>query len=103
MRGVVDGDAVCAVAVTILQREAIPRSRNAWIYLQRLTPFREAEYSFEPDTVEPACGAGVPRPPAASQMTIRGIHVSRYHIRLDLVRRHVLGRERMCYRIDHLI
>ena len=58
---------------------------NARIDVERVTPFREAEYRFESHAVEPAGGTGVPRPPAAPKVSFGCIDVGGDHVRFDFV------------------
>lgn len=51
--------------------------------------------AFDPGSVHPACGAGVPRPPTASGMGFHRIHVCCYHVGLYPIPVHFGGGARM--------
>src|SRR3954469_21793440 len=80
-----NGDLVAAVEELPGDPVFGPRGRNARIDDERGAATAEPQDAFDPGTVHPAGGAGVPPPPAASGVRCARVDVAGHHVRLRLV------------------
>src|SRR5450756_1222348 len=86
---ILDGDLVGRRLEAVFDAELLPPRGNAWLDEQLLATLAEAKYRFEGRPIHPARRAGIPRPPAAPEMSFRGVDVGCHDVRLDLSLIHI--------------
>src|SRR5437762_3162323 len=92
-------DLVRRRAITIGDAVCLPGGWKAGCNAQRIAPHAQAENSFHANPIHPARRPGIPGPASATHMLRMGIDVGGDDIRLYLVARGILRRERMVNRV----